>query len=203
MAPRGVPTALRRARAALEAGDLGAAAELYGRVLSTPNTDPDAFATAAYGMARCLHARGDLRRAERMYALAAGSGDDPMQQWNCCMALCHLSLSRHDLSEAARYGALALRCCPPDDRRLALVTRQTLGSILIDMARHDEALEHLREALDLEPESDDRGYLLYLAGRALAGQGSQVEAARHLREAVSLLTGEERSAARCLLDSLG
>ena len=57
--------ALEQARAAAEAGDLGAAANIYGQILKQEAGNPDALA----GLAQCYIARGDLERAAQTLAM--------------------------------------------------------------------------------------------------------------------------------------
>ena len=57
--------ALEQARAAAEAGDLGAAANIYGQILKQDDGNPDALA----GLVQCYVERGDLERAAQTLAM--------------------------------------------------------------------------------------------------------------------------------------
>ncbi|MDW8309829.1 MAG: tetratricopeptide repeat protein, partial [Verrucomicrobiales bacterium] len=70
--------------------------------------------------------------------------------------------------------------------------------VLLEQGRVEEAIGHLREALQIEPEYAQAHYQL---GRAHARAGRTAEAARHLREALRLKPDFE--AARRELAQLG
>ena len=63
--PSPIEQALEQANAAAEAGDLGAAANIYGQIVKQDSGNPDALA----GLAKCYIERGDLERATQTLAM--------------------------------------------------------------------------------------------------------------------------------------
>jgi len=74
LAPTPAEQMLEAAAAAMEAGDIGAAAQAFAAVLQEDRANPKAIA----GLARCYIQTGDLDRATEVLALAEGPlADDP------------------------------------------------------------------------------------------------------------------------------
>ena len=63
--PSPVEQALEQAEAAAQAGDLGAAANIYGQIIKQDSGNPDALA----GLAKCYLDRGDLERTKQTLAM--------------------------------------------------------------------------------------------------------------------------------------
>jgi putative thioredoxin len=108
--PSPLETQIEAAQAALEAGDLAAAAQAFGAVLQQEPGHPRALA----GLARCYLANGDVDRAEQMLALAP---PEAMKDPEMISARAALDLATQTVDESEAAPLRARLEADPDDHQ--------------------------------------------------------------------------------------
>jgi putative thioredoxin len=129
-----VEGALSLAAQAMEAGDLSAAAQVYGQILQEEPGHPKAVA----GLARCYLASGDLERAKQTLGLVKpdAANDDAIRSVEAELALKENSAAADD-SETAQLRA-RVEANPSD-----LQARYDLALALDAAGDRDSAIDHL------------------------------------------------------------
>ena len=124
--------ALAQAEAASQAGDIGAAAQIYASIV---NADP-ANVTAIAGLARCYLANGDKERAEQTLALVPEVKQNDSAVKGVRMAI---DLMADAPDETEFSAALKAVTDSPDDPAL----RFALAEQYAGAGRNDDAVDHL------------------------------------------------------------
>lgn len=146
LGPAGVDIQLEEATAALEAGELDAAGELFGAVLEQEPGNAEALG----GLARCLLASGDLAEAEQLLAEVP---PEATKHAAVTGARAAVALAR----EAGTLGdpsALAARIEADADDHDA---RYELATSLFLRGQVEQAMEHLRQIVKRDREWRDDG----------------------------------------------
>lgn len=165
--------ALKRGVAAHQAGDLAAAAALYGRILEI---SPD-HADANHLLGLVFFQNGDIAQASALIRRAIGS--------DAAVALYHANLGRvlkaagDDAGAAAAFGD-AVRLQPDDAVLLA-----DLASAMIGTGDFDAARGHAESALALDPDLAEAHLNLGLAIQEIQGAAS-ADAVLAFRRALTL-----------------
>ena len=165
-AAAGTDDALVLAAQAMEGGDIGAAAQIYGQILQEEPGHPKAVA----GLARCYLLSGDLERAKQTLGLVRpdGTADEAMRSVEAELALKESAASANNTESAnlrARIDAdpsdldarfeLALALDGTGDRQGAI--DQLLDIIRRDRKWNDEAArKHLLTIFDAMGPADPR-----------------------------------------------
>ena len=123
-------------KAALEAGDLAAAAQAFGAILQEDRENVAAIA----GLARCQLANDDLEGAKATLALAPPSKEDDPEIASVRASI-ELASTPVDDGDVARLNQ-ALEANPGDH-----ASRLELGVALNAAGRREEALDHLIEII--------------------------------------------------------
>ncbi len=132
--PSPVEVALESAKAASDAGDHGAAANIYGQIIRQDPGNPGAIG----GLARAYTAAGDLSRAKETLALAP---EDQANHADIAAARSAVSLAEQS-SEAGEAGELRARLdANPEDHQ----ARFDLALALIASDGHEAAIDELLE----------------------------------------------------------
>ncbi len=128
----GASAAIEQANAALESGDIGGAAQIFGSLLQQEAQNVDAIA----GLAKCYIRSGDLERAEQTLALAPPSSQSasPISSARAALDLARKSADAGD-TEALRARVAA----DAGDFQ----ARYDLAIALNAGGDHDGAMEHL------------------------------------------------------------
>lgn len=136
--------ALEQAEAAVQAGDIGTAAQLYGAVMDADPTNPSAIA----GLARCYLANGDPERARQILETAPEdkANDPAIKSVRTALDL----MAESPLDEEIAQSREAVAANPND-----LQARFDLAEKLIGNGKNKDASEHLLAILahDLEWEN--------------------------------------------------
>ena len=136
--------ALQQAEAAVQAGDIGTAAQLYGAVIDADPTNPAAIA----GLARCYLANGDPERARQILDMAPeDQANDPAIK-SVRTALDLMAESPLDEEIAQSREAVAAN---PDDPQ----ARFDLAEKLIGNGKNKDASEHLLAILARDLDWED------------------------------------------------
>ena len=142
--PSSVDVALDAAKAASDAGDHGAAANIYGQIITQDPGNPRAIG----GLARAYTATGDLSRAKETLALAPA---DQANHADIAAARSAISLAEQS-SEAGEAGELRAKVdANPDDHQ----SRFDLALALIAGNGHETAIDELLEIIRRNPGWDD------------------------------------------------
>ncbi|MCH8110334.1 MAG: thioredoxin [Proteobacteria bacterium] len=142
--PSSVDVALDAAKAASDAGDHGAAANIYGQIITQDPGNPRAIG----GLARAYTATGDLSRAKETLALAPA---DQANHADIAAARSAISLAEQS-SEAGEVGDLRAKVdANPDDHQ----ARFDLALALIAGDGHEAAIDELLEIVRRNPGWDD------------------------------------------------
>lgn len=142
--PSPVDDALDAAKAASDAGDHGAAANIYGQIITQEPGNPGAIG----GLARAYAAAGDLSRAKETLALAPA---DQANHADIAAARSAISLAEQS-SEAGEAGELRAKVdANPNDHE----TRFDLALALIASDGHEAAIDELLEIVRRNPGWND------------------------------------------------
>ena len=133
--PSPVEQAIEQAKAALESGDLGGAAALYGEILRQTPGDPAALG----GLARCYTQSGDLERAGQTLAMVP---PEHANHADVLSAQASLSLAEDTQGKAGDIGALQAKVDANANDHQA---RYDLAMALIGADRRAEGIEALIE----------------------------------------------------------
>jgi putative PEP-CTERM system TPR-repeat lipoprotein len=177
----------RRAQEAAPSGDrAGRMAALHQRAGRAGDAESllDEYIEAHPDDTDALQARGDLYTSQGRDQAAAEAYRAVLERDPAALeALNNLAwvLRKDDSEEALRYAEHAATLQPEDPRVI-----DTLGMVLLELERSDQAVEQLRKAVSLAPEA---GLLRYHLAQALVASGEEDEALRHLDDA---LAGEPR-----------
>ncbi len=138
--PSPVDVALDAAKAASDAGDHGAAANIYGQIITQDPGHPRAIG----GLARAYAAAGDLSRAKETLALAPA---DQADHTDIAAARSAISLAEQS-SEAGEAGELRAKVdADPNDHQ----ARFDLALALIASGGHEAAIDELLEIIRRNP----------------------------------------------------
>ena len=138
--PSPIDNALDSAKAASDAGDHGAAANIYGQIITQDPGNPGAIG----GLARAYAAAGDLSRAKETLALAPA---DKVNHADIAAAQSAISLAEQS-SEAGEVGELRAKVdANPDDHQ----ARFDLAVALIADGGHEAAIDELLEIIRRNP----------------------------------------------------
>ena len=143
--PSPVDEALEQARSALDAGDLGAAANIYGQVLKHETSNPSALA----GLARCYVGRGDLQLAEQTLAMVPPEHANHAEVTSAKAAV---SLAEA-AGEAGEVDDLRAQVAGEPDNHEA---RLNLANALISAGEHQAAIDELLEIFRRDREWNDQ-----------------------------------------------
>ena len=143
--PSPVDQALDQARAQFEAGDLGAAANIYGQVVKQDSGNPMALA----GLARCYLGRGDFERANQTLAMVPPEHAGHAEVTGAQAAL---SLAE-DAGEAGDIDALRdlVEREPANNQ-----AHYDLANALFQAGQQEDAIEMLLELVRRDREWDDQ-----------------------------------------------
>lgn len=142
--PSPIEVALDAAKAASDAGDHGAAANIYGQIITQDPGNPGAIG----GLARAYAAAGDLSRAKETLALAPA---DQANHADIAAARSAISLAEQS-SEAGEAGELRAKVdANPDDHQ----ARFDLALALIAGDGHEAAIDELLEIVRRNPAWND------------------------------------------------
>lgn len=142
--PSPVDDALDAAKAASDAGDHGAAANIYGQIITQDPGNPGAIG----GLARAYAAAGDLSRAKETLALAPA---DQANHADIAAARSAISLAEQS-SEAGEVGELRAKVdANPNDHE----ARFDLALALIASDGHEAAIDELLEIVRRNPGWND------------------------------------------------
>ena len=142
--PSPVDVALDAAKAASDAGDHGAAANIYGQIITQNPGNPGAIG----GLARAYAAAGDLSRASETLALVSA---DQANHADIAAARSAISLAEQS-SEAGEAGELRAKVdANPDDHQ----ARFDLALALIASGGHEAAIDELLEIVRRKPGWND------------------------------------------------
>ncbi len=142
--PSPVDVALDAAKAAADADDHGAAANIYAQIIKQDAGNP----TAIGGLARAYAATGDLERARETLALTP---DEHVNHAEISSAKSAFSLAEQS-GEAGEVGELQAKVAAnPDDHQ----ARFNLALALIAVAEHESAVDALLEIVRRSPQWDD------------------------------------------------
>ena len=142
--PSPVEAALDAAKAASDAGDHGAAANIYGQIITQDPGNPGAIG----GLARAYAAAGDLSRAKETLALAPA---DQANHTDIAAARSAISLAEQS-SEAGEAGELRAKVdANPNDHQV----RFDLAVALIANGGHEAAIDELLEIIRRNPGWND------------------------------------------------
>ncbi len=142
--PSPIEVALDAAKAASDAGDHGAAANIYGQIITQDPGNPGAIG----GLARAYAAAGDLSRAKETLALAPA---DQADHADIAAARSAISLAEQS-SEAGEAGELRAKVdANPDDHQ----ARFDLALALIASDGHEAAIDELLEIVRRNPAWND------------------------------------------------
>jgi putative thioredoxin len=146
LGPASVDVQLEEAKAALEAGELDAAGELFGGVLEQEPENPEALG----GLARCLLAAGDLAEAEQLLGdvPAAAAKHAAVTGAKSAVALAKEAGTLGDPAELARRIE-----GNADDHD----ARYELATALFLRGQVEQAMEHLRQIVKRDREWRDDG----------------------------------------------
>lgn len=124
--------ALEQAEAAVQAGDIGTAAQLYGAVIDADPTNPAAIA----GLARCYLANGDPERARQILDMAPEdkANDPAIKSVRTALDL----MAESPLDEEITQSREAVAANPNDPQ-----ARFDLAEKLIGNGKNKDASEHL------------------------------------------------------------
>ena len=143
--PSPVDQALEQAKAQFEAGDLGAAANIYGQVVKQDSGNPVALA----GLARCYLGRGDLEHASQTLAMVPPEHAGHAEVTGAQAAL---SLAE-DAGEAGDIEGLSdLVTREPTNNQ----ARYDLANSLFQTGRQEDAIEMLLELVRRDREWNDQ-----------------------------------------------
>ena len=132
--PSPIEQALEQADAAVEAGDLGAAANIYGQIIKQDSGNPDALG----GLAKCYIERGDLDRAKQTLAMVP---PEHAQHATVASAEAALSLSE-EVGEVGDVAELRRQVeADPADH----AARFDLALALTGASDHEAAMDELLE----------------------------------------------------------
>lgn len=138
--PSPVDVAIDAAKAASEAGDHGAAANIYGQIISQEPGNPGAIG----GLARAYAAAGDLSRAKETLELAPA---DQANHAEIAAARSVIALAEQS-SEAGEAGELRAKVeANPDDHQ----ARFDLALALVASENHEGAIDELLEIIRRSP----------------------------------------------------
>jgi putative thioredoxin len=142
--PSPVDDAIDAAKAASDAGDHGAAANIYGQIITQDPGNPGAIG----GLARAYAAAGDLSRAKETLALAPA---DQANHADIAAARSAISLAEQT-SDAGEVGELRAKVdANPDDHE----ARFDLALALIASDGHEAAIDELLEIVRRNPGWND------------------------------------------------
>lgn len=142
--PSPVDVALDSAKAASDAGDHGAAANIFGQIITQDPGNPGAIG----GLARAYAAAGDLSRAKETLALAPA---DQANHTDIAAARSAISLAEQS-SEAGEAGELRAKVdADPNDHQ----ARFDLAVALIANGGHEAAIDELLEIIRRNPGWND------------------------------------------------
>jgi len=137
-----ITEALEAAAGAMEAGDVGAAAQVYAGVLQEEATN----VTALAGLAQCYIATGDIERAEQTLELVApdAANDPAVVAARAALQLASQSAAAAESGEAAELRA-KINADPKDYQ-----ARMDLAAVLIAEEDKDGALAELLEIVRMD-----------------------------------------------------
>lgn len=139
---------LRRAEAALIAGDLTTAEASFRGVLDTHPDDPDAL----YGLGWVYHLNGDEDRAREYFKRCVRVA---AQDWRGHRGLGSVALAEGNLVLAEQHLGDARELAPGEPRVLS-----SLALVYLSSERPEQALPLLEQAQELAPERGEYGYNL-------------------------------------------
>ena len=137
-----IAEALEAAAGAMEAGDIGAAAQVYAGVLQEEATN----VTALAGLAQCYIATGDIERAEQTLELVApdAANDPAVVAARAALQLASQSAAAAESGETAELRA-KINANPKDYQ-----ARMDLAAVLIAEEDKDGALTELLEIVRMD-----------------------------------------------------